>query len=153
MKQIFVALLLTVAVAGCNQSPTSQSETTGPATATQPAANSAAGAKPSRRLSPERLKQIAASGKTGMWTQPAVVCAKANRKRVAVTVEWNVPQPADARVMLLRVGKDGKEHQVAHGAAVGGRVTSTSSASADVFVLRDGVGKELARMTVQAKPC
>ena len=150
MKQIFVALLLTAAISGCNQSDTPQSQATGSATATQPAATTA---KPTRRLSAERLKQIAASGKTGMWTQPAVVCAKPNRKRVAVTVEWNVSQPADARLTLLRIGKDGKEHQVAHGAAVGGRVTSTSAASADVFVLRDGTGKELARMTVQAKPC
>ena len=153
MKRILVTLLLTAAIAGCNQSPTSQSETAKPATANQSAADSAPAAKPSRRLSAKRLKQIAESGKTGMWTQPAVVCANANRKRAAVTVEWNVPQPADARVTLLRVGKDGQEHQVARGAAVGGRVTSTSAASADVFVLRDGAGKELARMTVQAKPC
>jgi hypothetical protein len=152
--QTFCGLLLLAAIGGCNQS-TAPAPSPSPASATaeRPAPVSTPPARPSRRLSQTQLKQIASTGKTGLWADPAKLCGKSSKRRVPITVAWHVESPVSAQLTLFRIGKDGKEHQIARGGSVGGRTISGSTQSTNVYVLRTQTGKEVGRVQVDGKQC
>jgi hypothetical protein len=147
--QTFCGLLLLAAIGGCNQST---APTPTPNAANTPATPPAA-AKSSQGPSDAQLKQIAASGKTGLWSEPSNLCGKTSKPRALVALAWNVPSTAPARFTLYRIGKDGKEHRIARGGLVGGRTISASTQAANVYILRNQAGKEMGRVQVDGKQC
>jgi hypothetical protein len=96
------------------------------------------------RLTAARIAEIKASGKSGIWSDPAEVCA-ADHARGMIT--WNVTEPDVDRVTISLVGKD--EKVFAQGGPAGEKATGPWLRPGMVFKLRTSEGaRELGTLTV-----
>jgi hypothetical protein len=157
MKRTALAILpLLLALSACNRAPTQQPEghaataaTTGPAATGQADAGHTTPQrkKPSR----QRLAEITASGKIGLWADPVTIC---EGTAAPVTLTWNVVEPKLGQVEIYMIGKAGKERLVARGAPTGERKTGRWVRSGMAFSLRaSGKEGELQRVVIGGKRC
>ena len=100
----------------------------------------------------EDIARIEASGRTGLWAEPAALCA--GNKRQVATLEWNVKASGAEKVAINLVSKDGKERSFGRGGPVGRKSTGEWARPGLEFVLRSLEGDaELGRATVAEKQC
>ena len=151
---ILTGLLSFVLLAGCK--PQNAAAPAAPATSAQPDAEAGkAGQQPAKRkgehrkarvASPSRIAEIEASGKTGLWADPAEACPGTRTAMLA----WNVASSGAKKVSVYVVGKDGKEHRFGRGGPVGERRTGPWVRPGTVFKLRnDDGGAELGGITMK----
>jgi len=95
MKNAIVfSMLLAAALAGCNKE---QQQANGNASqpASKPASKPASTArKQPRRLTAARIAQIGASGKTGLWAEPADVCSDRVKRRAGICGQVKIERAA-----------------------------------------------------------
>jgi hypothetical protein len=117
--------------------------TTAPADAT-----AAADAKPARGpASADRVAEIKASGKTGIWSDPAETCITDHARGMII---WNVADPDVDRVTVFLSGKSDKVF--AQGGPTGEKQTGPWLRPGLVFKLRSTDGaRDLGTLTVAAR--
>ena len=143
--------LLVLSLSACNGPDADTSGKTADGSAAPKAAT--APTKRSGRLSAEQLKQIEASGKTGLWTDPAEICSNRHKGRASVMLAWNVQATGPKNITVHLVERNGNERRVASGSAVGGRVTGPWVRPGTTFVLRAPDKSELSKVVVGGKKC
>jgi hypothetical protein len=153
MKNAVVSSMLfaAIALAGCNKDQQQQAngEANQAATATKPAAK-----KQPRRLTAEQLAGIAASGKTGLWADPAEVCSDRAKRRAGTTLEWNVQATGNKAVVVYLLESKGKVRRVTSGDAIGGKPVGGWVRPGTTFVLRaPGNPQNLGKVVIGKKGC
>jgi hypothetical protein len=153
-KTLIFSALLALSVSACNR-PATTPAATGSAATTQASAGDKHPAKPakrSRKLTAEQLAQVAASGKTGLWSDTPDVCRR-RAARKPLTLMWNVQASGAKTVALYLVQRNG-ERRVGRGDAIGGHVVGKWPRPGTTFLLRDPDNKtELGKLVLGAKPC
>ena len=79
-------------------------------------------ARPPRPTSPERIAEIKASGKKGLWATVADVCPGDIKSGLRTTLAWNVEGRAERVILYVVDAKHGEMH-FGQGGAVGERET------------------------------
>jgi len=152
MKNVVVSSVLfaAIALAGCNKDQQqANGEANHAATATKPAAK-----KQPRRLTAEQLAGIAASGKTGLWADPAEVCSDRAKRRAGTTLEWNVQATGNKAVVVYLMESKGKMRRVTSGDAIGGKPVGGWVRPGTTFVLRaPGNPQDLGKVVIGKKGC
>lgn len=152
MKNVVVSSVLfaAIALAGCNKDQQqANGEANQAATATKPAAK-----KQPRRLTAEQLAGIAASGKTGLWADPAEVCSDRAKRRAGTTLEWNVQATGNKAVVVYLMESKGKMRRVTSGDAIGGKPVGGWVRPGTTFVLRaPGNPQDLGKVVIGKKGC
>jgi hypothetical protein len=153
-KTLIFSALLALSVSACNR-PATAPAATGSAAATQASAADKHAAKPAKRshkLTAEQLAQVAASGKTGLWSDTPDVCRR-RAARKPMTLAWNVQASGAKTVVLYLVQRNG-ERRVTRGDAIGGHVAGKWVRPGTTFLLRDPDKKtELGKLVVGTKAC
>jgi len=154
MKNAVVSSMLfaAIALAGCNKD---QQQANGEANqaATAPKAATAAKKQP-RRLTAEQLARIGASGKTGLWADPADVCSDRAKRRAGTTLEWNVQATGNKAVVVYLLESKGKVRRVTSGDAIGGKPIGGWVRPGTTFVLRaPGNPQDLGKVVIGKKGC
>lgn len=96
---------------------------------------------------PARIDEIAASGKTGLWVEPAELCP--GRTRDTVVLTWNVTESGAENVVLHVVDDKGAEKQFGHGGPIGERQSGPWAKAGMAFKLRDAQGSEVASVSIE----
>jgi hypothetical protein len=148
-SRVIAVTLLTLLLGACNEQAPSDGKAGQSKDQVTP---SISAAKPSNRLSSEQLKAVAATGKTGLWSDVTQICS--GKARTHATLFWNVKASGVDKVNVYLVGRDSKERRFASGSAVGGRVTGPWLHPGTTFVLRaTNDGQELGRIVFGKKQC
>lgn len=149
---IFSMLLAAVAVAGCNKE---QQQASGNANQATPAAQPVAAAKKQpRRVTAEQITQIGASGKTGLWADPADLCSDRLKRRAGTTLEWNVQATGAKAVVVYLLEAKGKVRRVTNGDAIGGKPVGGWVHPGSTFVIRaPGNAQDLGKVVIGKKDC
>jgi len=154
MKNAVVSSMLfaAIAIAGCNKDQRqANGEANQAATASKPAATAK---KAPRRLTAEQLARIGASGKTGLWADPAEVCSARAKRRAGTTLEWNVQATGNKAVVLYLMESKGKVRRVTSGDAIGGKPVGGWVRPGTTFVLRaPGNPQDLGKVVIGKKGC
>jgi hypothetical protein len=154
MKNAVVSSMLfaAIAIAGCNKDQQqANGEANQAATASKPAATAK---KAPRRLTAEQLARIGASGKTGLWADPAEVCSARAKRRAGTTLEWNVQATGNKAVVLYLMESKGKVRRVTSGDAIGGKPVGGWVRPGTTFVLRaPGNPQDLGKVVIGKKGC
>lgn len=133
-------------VEGAPTEPAATPAVAGPAVADEPAP---APERRPRRITPDRIAEIEASGRTGFWSSVTEVCP-GSRERAILT--WNVQDPADDKYVVYVVGKDGSERNFGQGGPIGEKATGPWLRPGATFRLRTGGDKqEVAKVEIAAK--
>lgn len=152
-KALFLAAALVATLAACNQQPAPAP--TEPANGEAPAAAADAPGTDQAEAPAEGkvdVAQIEASGKTGLWAEPAGVCAKGSKD--GVLVAWNVKDSGAEKVDINVVTKEGDERNFAKGGPVGGKNSGRWVRPGRIFKIRDSAtGAELGTMTIEETQC
>lgn len=122
-------------LAACQQQ---EPGTAGPAVADT--VETAPGPKKPAEASPERIREIEASGLEGLWSNAPELC-KGAKPRV-VTLAWNVKASGAKRVVLYIVDKNGVDKNFAQGGPVGERDTGPWVRAGSQFKLKDKASKQ-----------
>ncbi len=137
-------------MAGCNRPATAPGA--GTTTATDQTHAAAAPARRPGKLTAAQLEQVAASGKTGLWSETPEVCTS-RKLRKPFFVVWNV-QPSGARNVVLYLVQRAGERRVTRGGAVGGQRLGRWVRPGTTLLLRDADKKtELGKLVVGGKHC
>jgi len=154
MKNAVVSSMLfaAIAIAGCNKDQQqANGEANQAATASKPAATAK---KAPRRLTAEQLARIGASGKTGLWADPAEVCSARAKRRAGTTLEWNVQATGNKAVVLYLMESKGKVRRVTSGDAIGVKPVGGWVRPGTTFVLRaPGNPQDLGKVVIGKKGC
>lgn len=153
-KTLIFSALLALSVSACNRPATTPAAAGSAATAQAPAGAKPAAkpAKRSHKLTAEQLAQVAASGKTGLWSDTPDVCRRRSARK-PLTLAWNVQASGAKTVALYLVQRNG-ERRVTRGDAIGGHVLGKWVRPGTTFLLRDPEKKtELGKLVIGAKPC
>jgi len=153
MKNAVVSSMLfaAIALAGCNKDQQANGEANQAATAPKPATTAK---KQPRRLTAEQLARIGASGKTGLWADPADVCSARAKRRAGTTLEWNVQATGNKAVVLYLLESQGKVRRVTNGDAIGGKPVGGWVRPGTTFVLRaPGNPQNLGKVVIGKKGC
>lgn len=86
-----------------------------------------------RRLTPERIAEIRASGRTGIWSEIPALCAGEHAKAM---IGWNVEASGVDTVAVYLVGSTGNERLFAQGSPVGEKSTGNWLKPGMVFKVR-----------------
>lgn len=149
-------LVFTTAVllAGCQgqeqpvQQPASQAPTATEAPAPAPVPQAP---KPT---SPERIAEIEASGRTGVWASVTEVCGTDIKAGLRTTLTWNVKDTGADRVILYVVDPNGTERNFAQGKAVGEKESGPWLRPGLTFRVRNYDTKdELGTVVIGEKSC
>jgi len=155
MKNAIVfSMLLAAALAGCNKE---QQQANGNASqpASKPASKPATTArKQPRRLTAAQVAQIGASGKTGLWAEPADVCSDRVKRRAGTTLEWNVQATGTKAVVVYLLEAQGKLRRVTNGDAIGGKPVGGWVRPGTTFVIRaPNNPQDLGKVVIGKKDC
>lgn len=102
-----------------------------------------AGEAPQRRgTSPERIAEIEAGGRTGLWADVDATCGKGPREARTTTLAWNVTGSGAERVVVYVVNEDGRERNFGTGGPIGEKQTGPWLRPGITFRLRDRETKE-----------
>ena len=152
-KAPILAAALALALAACNQEPASSP--TGQAPDASPAAVAGAPAAAPTQASAQGKVDVAgieASGKTGLWAEPAGVCAKGSKD--GVLIAWNVKDSGAAKVDVNVLTKEGDERNFAKGGPIGGKNSGRWVRPGRIFKVRDAAtGDELGTVTIEETQC
>ena len=157
MKQsLFLAALLAALLAGCNQDAAPASQAGEPAVADDASMDGAPAAAADEVEDATKPKidvaAIQASGKTGIWAEPAAVCAKGTKG--GILIAWNVQSSGLDKVAVNLIGKQGEEKNFAGGRAVDGARTGRWVRPGQVFkVSNPATGEELGSVTIEESAC
>lgn len=160
MKHAFLpaasSLLVVIALAACDRqspAPGSTASPAPPATLVSPPSSVQPPAKPApRRITPEEIAQIEASGKTGLWSDTMEACRGA--KPVRMTLTWNVKPSGAERVVIYVVDRKGVERNFGQGGPVGFKQTGAWAGAGTEFKVRAaGTKDELATLVIGEKNC
>ena len=138
---------------GCSKQEQPQSA---PAATTTPAPVAAPAPVPQvpKATSPERIAEIEASGRTGMWATVTEVCPAEVKAGIRTTLVWNVKASGANRVILYVVDPDGRERNFGQGAAVGERETGPWLRPGRTFRIRNYDTKDdLGTVVIGEKSC
>jgi hypothetical protein len=114
---------------------------------TEPAAGEADAQR--HKLTPARIEEIRASGRKGLWSDPAEVCPGDNPRGM---IGWNVEDSGADTVAVYLVGKSGSEKLFAQGGPVGEKATGPWLRPDMSFKVRAKAdARELGNVTVPAK--
>jgi hypothetical protein len=147
-----IVLATSLLFAGCSkqEQPQSAPTTTTPA----PVAAPAPAPQPPKATSPERIAEIEASGKTGMWATVTKVCPAEAKAGLRTTLVWNVKATGANRVILYVVDPNGKERNFGQGGAVGERETGPWLRPGRTFRIRNYDTKDdLGTVVIGGKSC
>lgn len=148
---VFSVLFAAIALAGCNKD---QQQADGEANHGATASKPAAAKKQPRRLTAEQLARIGASGKTGLWADPAEVCSDRAKRRAGTTLEWNVQATGSKAVVVYLMEAKGKVRRVTSGGAIGGKPVGGWVRPGTTFVLRaPGNPQDLGKVVIGKKGC
>ena len=154
-----LSVLVLVVLAACNR-PSPPEAASAPETAPAPAATTAPAApaaapvakRAARRITPDEIAQIEASGRTGLWSEVMEVCAGA--KPVRTTLTWNVKPSGAERVVVYVVDRKGVERNFGQGGPIGLKETGPWLRSGTVFKVRAaGTKEELGNLVIGEKQC
>lgn len=151
-KALLLAAAIAATLAACNQSPAP-----GPSQGTSDAAASGAPDTGPADAAPAedakaRVARIEASGKTGLWAEPAGVCAQGSKD--GVLVAWNVRDTGATQVEVTLVTKEGDERTFGKGGPVGAKESGRWVRPGRVFKIRDAAdGQELGSLTIADAGC
>jgi hypothetical protein len=107
---VLAAGLMTLGACSRQEQPAT-AETPAAAPAPEPAAPApAAKPQPPKPTSPERIAEIEASGKTGLWATVTDVCRKDVKSGVRTTLAWNVKGQAERVILYVVDAKHGETH-------------------------------------------
>lgn len=153
----FCIALATLTLAACERpSPEAAqpaTEKTPAPAAASPAATTPAKAK-ARRLTAEEIAAIGASGKTGLWSDPAEVCSDRAKRRTGTTLEWNVQATGNKTVVIYLLEGAGKVRRVTNGEAIGGKPVGGWVRPGTTFVLRaPNSSQDLGKVVIGKKDC
>jgi len=145
-------LLVLIALAACNrEAPTPAPADAAPATREPAAVPAPPARRPARRITPDEIAQIEASGRTGLWSEVTEVCAGA--KPVRTTLTWNVAPSGAERVVVYVVDK-GVERNFGQGGPIGLKETGPWLRAGTEFKLRAaGTKEELGNLVIGRKQC
>jgi hypothetical protein len=120
----YLVLASALTLVGCSgqEQPAPQQQSQA-AEAPQAAPTPAPAARLPKPTSPERIAEIEASGKSGLWATVTDVCRKEIRSGVRTTLVWNVKDSGAKRVILYVVDANGSERNFGQGPSVGDRET------------------------------
>ena len=145
-----VVLTTALLFVGCSKQEQPQ---VAPATTTKPPVTAPAPQAP-KATSPERIAEIEASGKTGMWATVTDVCPADIQAGIRTTLVWNVKASGAKRVILYVVDPDGKERNFGQGAAVGEKETGPWLHPGRTFRIRNYDTKDdLGTVVIGKKSC
>jgi len=153
MKNAVVSSILfaVIAVAGCNKD---QQQANGEANQAATASKAATAKKQPRHLTAEQVARIGASGKTGLWADPAEVCSERAKRRAGTTLEWNVQATGNKAVVVYLMESGGKARRVTSGDAIGGKPIGGWVRPGTTFVLRaPGKPQDLGKVVIGKKSC
>ena len=151
-KALLLAAALAATLAACNQetpAPSAPANDAAPAVADQ-----APAAEPAEAPAEDKVDvaAIEASGKTGLWADPAGVCAKGSKD--GVLIAWNVKDSGAEKVDVNVVTKEGDERNFAKGGPVGGKNSGRWVRPGRIFKVRDAAtGNELGAVTIEETQC
>src|SRR5690606_26107403 len=95
---------------------------------------------------------IEATGKTGLWADPAGVCAQGSKD--GVMIFWNVKDSGADKVDVNVVTKEGDERLFGTSGPVGSKASGRWVRPGRVFKIRDSAtGKKLGSLTVGDASC
>lgn len=155
-NSILVVLTCTVILAACAeqaQPVNNQATESRPASAAE-TAKAAPAAQAPKPTSPERIAEIEATGKTGVWASVTEVCPSDVKAGVRTTLTWNVKESGAERVILYVVDQNGSERNFAQGKAVGERETGPWLRPGLTFKVRNYETKdELGSVVIGEKSC
>lgn len=95
-----------------------------------------------RVTSPERIAEIEAEGRTGLWADVDTTCGKGPRENRVTTLTWNVTDSGSERVVVYVVSEDGNERNFGTGGPVGEKETGPWLRPGITFRLRDRETRE-----------
>lgn len=145
--RIIAVSLLALVLVACNGQAPNGDGTKDTAHADAPAKQASG-----NRLSAAQVAAIAASGKTGLWSDPSELCA--GKARGQATLAWNVKDTGVRQVNLYLVGRNGKERRFASGGPIGGKMSGRWLMPGTAFVLRaSNDAHELGRVVIGKKQC
>lgn len=102
------------------------------------------------QITPERVAEIKASGRTGFWSQITEVCPRTWEE---TTLTWNISNEPVNRFVVYVVDKDGTEHHFGQGGAVGEKRTGPWLKPGLQFKLRSaGDKREVGVVEIGLKP-
>jgi hypothetical protein len=152
-KALFLAAAIAATLAACNQgkapSPTEPAAPAAEAGAPADAPADEAGDQGNAKVD---LAQIEATGKTGIWAEPAGVCAQGSKDGVMIT--WNVKASGAEKVDVNVVTKEGDERNFGKSGPVGAKASGRWVRPGRIFKIRDSAsGQELGSLTIQDAAC
>lgn len=152
---VLTIALLAVALAACNkQAPAPAATGTTPADQSSQAAEAPPVKAPPRRITPEEIAQIDASGKTGLWSDVTAVCPKDAKAGARTTLTWNVKASGAERVVVYVVDKNGQERNFGQGGPIGLKETGPWLRPGITFKIRAADSKqELGNVVIGEKQC
>lgn len=102
----------------------------------------------------ERIKQIQASGRTGLWSSTTEVCRKEAVPGLRTVLTWNLAKTAVTRVIVSAVDNKGVERTFYQGEPVGERETGPWLWPGVTFKIRDYDSQSmLSSIVIGEKPC
>lgn len=148
-RYFLLAMLLTTLLVACGKgsSPAGPEPTAG--TPSTPAA--ATKATPAR-ATPERIAEIRAAGRSGLWTDTKIPC---NGKASPVLLTWNAESAGAKHVGIYLLAKaGGNERLVVRGTPIGEKSTGAWVRPGMIFVLRNlDSGVEIQRVSIDQPSC
>jgi len=106
-------------------------------------------AAPARKLTRERIAEIRESGRTGLWSDVAELCAGEHARAM---IGWNVDASGVDAVAVYLVGKTGNEKLFAQGGPVGEKATGAWLRPGMAFKARaKDDARELASLEIAGK--
>lgn len=148
-------LLAVIALAACNREAPRSASSADTSASPEPTAASTPVApvakQPPRRITPDEIAKIEASGRTGLWSEVTEVCIGA--KPVRTTLTWNVQSSGAERVVVYVVDK-GVERNFGQGGPIGLKETGPWLRSGTEFKIRAaGTKEEISNLVIGGKQC
>ena len=141
VKKTSIPLVLAgfLLLAACSKSEQPVAESPASTGAATPVSSSSP--QPATPASPERIAELEASGKTGLWATVDDVCARDIRSGVRTMLRWNVKGRADRVTLYVVDAKHGETH-FGQGGPVGERETGPWLRPGLTFRIRNHDTKE-----------
>jgi|SRR5690606_1437713 len=147
-KSLVFAAVIAITLAACNQGPEAGPAAPGGVQADE-------GAPPEVAEATDKASDpasIEATGKTGLWADPAGVCAQGSKD--GVMIFWNVKDSGADKVDVNVVTKEGDERLFGTSGPVGSKASGRWVRPGRVFKIRDSAtGKELGSLTIGDASC
>ncbi len=152
-NRLFLLILAAIALSACSKQEAASAPAQAPVaeTAAAPAKASQAQSTPT---SPERIKQIEASGQTGLWSDVTDVCPGDVKNGLRTTLSWNVLASGATRVTVYVVGNNGREQHFGQGGPIGEKETGPWLKPGISFKIKDyNTGQDLGSIVIGEKSC